>query len=240
MPLLCNAIFRHSTTLLKVDWFCTVIWQSDWLIGKKIVHKWAHLQCNVTIFRNSYTHACAHRYLTHQRQFQCMNKIENGNFSANIYVIWSYNTPKNINFSPGIQPCTWFSLPMRCWRHTAKNNPRKHNWVGGSITNMAKSALKAYQTSSNTPKLLSVTYYVPSWFQQDQNHILKSYIKGEMSHLVLCILAVFTNHLAVYLSNLVILLSEVLKKFVFSVWHLKNAQNWKLNLDKREGGRMGI
>ena len=35
--------------------------------------------------------------------FQGMNKIEKGNFSANIYVIWSYNTPKNMYFSPGIQ-----------------------------------------------------------------------------------------------------------------------------------------
>ena len=233
----------HSTTLLKVGWFCTPIRQSDWLIAKNRVQKWAHLQCNVTIFRNTCTRACAHRYLTNQRQFQSMNKIENGNFSAHIYVIWSYNTPKNMYFSSGIQSCTWFPLPTRCLRDTAKINSRKHNLDVGSITNMTKLAQKAYQTSSNTPKLLSVTFYVPSRFQQGQNHIPMSYIKGEMSHLVLCILAVFTNQHATVLyrpvKNLIILLSEVRNSsFQFDVWEMHKTET--KSRQKRKGGRMGI
>ena len=42
----------HSTTLLKVEWFCTAILQSDWLMSLKECSKSHHSQCNVTIFRN--------------------------------------------------------------------------------------------------------------------------------------------------------------------------------------------
>ena len=93
-------------------------------------------------------------------------------------------------------------------RDTAKTNYRKHQ-VGGSITTRAKHAQKAYPTSSNMPQLLSVTFYMPSRFQ----HIPTSYIMGEMNHLVLCILAVFTNGTQLYSTglcvDLIILLSAV-------------------------------
>ena len=114
---------------------------------------------------------------------------------------------------------------------------------GGSITNMVKCAKKAYKTSSNTPKLLSVTFYVPSRFQQDQKHIPMPYTKGEMSHLVLCIPAVFTNQNSQLKArlriDLMILLSEVRNSsFQFNVWKMHKAGTKSRR--KKKGGRMGI